>query len=183
MHLPAAGHRARAGGSEPGGHARGSADDLESLRAAAFLHDVGHMTLSGGDGFEVPGHAEQGEKIVSGAQFPADVVAAVRHHHDRWDATGDRVPVLARILALTERYEALTAGRGFARVDATSAMAAVSEGAGTEFDPAAVDALGRAVQDGSLELDLPDLALPAVARPTEILPRVVRPGNLSTEAG
>ena len=160
-----------------------SADDLESLRAAAFLHDVGHMTLSGADGFEAPGHAEEGEQIVAGAHFPADVVAAVRHHHDRWDATGDRVPMLARILALTERYEALTAGRGCARVDAASAMAAVKAGAGTEFDPAAVDALGRAVQDGSLELDLPDLALPAVARPTEILPRVVRPGNLSTEAG
>src|SRR5438132_1173189 len=41
--------------------------DMENLRAAAFLHDVGHMTLTtGGEGFEAPGHAEEGEKVVAG---------------------------------------------------------------------------------------------------------------------
>src|SRR5207245_5561850 len=60
--------------------------DMETLRAAAFLHDVGHLTLSiGGEGFEAPGHPEEGEKVVAGANFPADVVAAVRHHHDPFD--------------------------------------------------------------------------------------------------
>jgi diguanylate cyclase (GGDEF)-like protein/putative nucleotidyltransferase with HDIG domain len=140
--------------------------DMESLRAAAFLHDVGHMTLpSGGEGFEVPGHCEEGEKIVAGADFSAEVVAAVRHHHDRWDGSRDQVPLIARILAVAERYEALTAGRGCARMTAQDALARVKEEAGTEFDPVVVDALGRAVQDGGLELNLPDIALPAVTAP------------------
>jgi putative nucleotidyltransferase with HDIG domain len=145
-----------------------ASSDIESLRAAAFLHDVGHMTLpSGGGGFEVPGHCEEGEKIVAGADFAPGVAAAVRHHHDRWDGSGNQVPLMARILAVTERYEALTAGRASARIAPKDALARVQEGAGTEFDPAIVDALSKAVQDGGLELNLPDIALPAVPAPAE----------------
>jgi len=145
-----------------------SSSELEGLRAAAFVHDVGHMTLpAGGDAFEAPGHAEEGEKIVSGAQFPADVVSAVRHHHDRWDATADTIPLMARILAVAERYEALTAGRRSPRTSSPDALGRVREGAGTEFDPAVVESLERAVQDGSLELNWPDVALPAVTAPTQ----------------
>jgi hypothetical protein len=48
-----------------------SSSQLEDLRAAAFLHDVGHMTLAAeGQNFEAPGHAEEGERIVAGAKFP-----------------------------------------------------------------------------------------------------------------
>jgi diguanylate cyclase (GGDEF)-like protein/putative nucleotidyltransferase with HDIG domain len=148
-----------------------SSDQTEDLRTAAFLHDVGHMTLSAdGQKAEAPGHAEEGEKIVAGAKFPLDVVAAVRHHHDRWDAGGNAdglmgsdIPMLARILAVAERFEASTAGRGCVRITPKAAQDQVVAGAGTEFDPAVVEALGRAVRDGNFELTLPDLALPAVA--------------------
>jgi diguanylate cyclase (GGDEF)-like protein/putative nucleotidyltransferase with HDIG domain len=148
-----------------------SSDQADDLRTAAFLHDVGHMTLSAdGQTAEAPGHSEEGEKIVAGAKFPLAVVAAVRHHHDRWDAggradglMGSNIPMLARILAVAERFEASTAGRGCARITPKAAQDQVVAGAGTEFDPAVVEALGRAVRDGSFELTLPDLALPAVA--------------------
>jgi len=141
-----------------------SSSDLESLRAAGFLHDVGHMTMTaGGEGFEVAGHCEEGEKIVAGAKFPDEVVAAVRHHHDRWDGSPEQIPLMARILAITERYESMTAGRGCARMAGADAMTEIAKGSGTEFDPGVVEALARAVQDRSLELNLPDLALPAIA--------------------
>jgi len=141
-----------------------SSSDLESLRAAGFLHDVGHMTMTaGGEGFEVAGHCEEGEKIVAGAKFPDEVVAAVRHHHDRWDGSAEQIPLMARILAITERYESMTAGRGCARMAGADAMTEIAKGSGTEFDPGVVEALARAVQDRSLELNLPDLALPAIA--------------------
>jgi diguanylate cyclase (GGDEF)-like protein/putative nucleotidyltransferase with HDIG domain len=147
-----------------------SSDQTDDLRTAAFLHDVGHMTLSAdGQKAEAPGHAEEGERIVAGAKFPVDVVAAVRHHHDRWDAggkadglMGSDIPMLARILAVAETFEASTAGRGCVRITPKAAQDQVVAGAGTEFDPAVVEALGRAVRDGSFELALPDLALPAV---------------------
>jgi len=140
-----------------------SSSDMESLRAAAFLHDVGHMTLpSGGNGFEAPGHCEDGEKIVAGANFSPDVVTAVRHHHDRWDGSTDPAPLMARILAVAERFEAMTAGRGCARLGSLEALEEVQKGAGTEFDPAVVEVLGHVVQDRGLELNLPDISLPAI---------------------
>jgi putative nucleotidyltransferase with HDIG domain len=143
---------------------------LEDLRTAAFLHDIGHMTLTAGQGFEVPGHAETGEKILRRAKFSPDVLAYVRSHHERWDGTGkpdalagDKIPLGARIIAVAEMYEASTAGRGCERLEALKAFDRVSAAGGTEFDPAVVQALGQSIRDGSLELFIADLALPAIA--------------------
>jgi putative nucleotidyltransferase with HDIG domain len=155
-----------------------TSDGLEDLRAAAFLHDVGHMTLPvNGEQFEAPGHEEAGAKIVAGAEFGPGIVEAIRHHHARWDGTGnsewvsgDSIPGMARVLAVAERYEALTAGRGVPRISPQEALAKVTDGSGTEFDPAVVDALGRAVRDGSLELNLPDIALPPTVTATAATP-------------
>jgi diguanylate cyclase (GGDEF)-like protein/putative nucleotidyltransferase with HDIG domain len=155
-----------------------TSDGLEDLRAAAFLHDVGHMTLPvNGEQFEAPGHEEAGAKIVAGAEFGPGIVEAIRHHHARWDGTGnsewvsgDSIPGMARVLAVAERYEALTAGRGAPRISPQEALAKVTDGSGTEFDPAVVDALGRAVRDGSLELNLPDIALPPTVTATAATP-------------
>jgi diguanylate cyclase (GGDEF)-like protein/putative nucleotidyltransferase with HDIG domain len=152
-----------------------SSDEMDNLRSAAFLHDVGHMTMAvDGHNVEATGHAEEGEKVVAGANFPLEVVAAVRHHHDRWDAADKAdVSVLARILAVAERFEASTAGRGCARSTPKAAQDQVVVGSGTEFDPAVVEALGRAVRDGSLELNLPELAFPATAAPADPVPAAV----------
>ena len=145
---------------------------LEDLRTAAFLHDVGHMTLTAGQGFEVPGHAEAGEKIVHRAKFPPEVMAYIRGHHERWDGkgkpdglAGEKIPLGSRIIAVAEAYEAMTAGRGCERLAPVAALERITERSGTEFDPALVEALGRTIRDGSLDLVTPDLALPAVAQP------------------
>ena len=140
------------------------------LQTAAFLHDVGHVTLAAdGANLEAPGHAAEGARIVEGARFPLDVVAAVRNHHDRWDGveqaggmTGEQIPVLARILAVTERFEALTAGRGCPRVTSKEALDQMIARSGLEFDPAIIEALGRAVRDNTFEVSLPNVALPAM---------------------
>jgi diguanylate cyclase (GGDEF)-like protein len=144
---------------------------LEDLRTAAFLHDVGHMTLTAGQGFEVLGHAESGEKILRRAKFPTDVLAYVRGHHERWDGggkpdalAGEKIPLGARIIAVAEMYEALSAGRDCVRLEALVAFDRITAGAGTEFDPALVEALGQSIRDGSIDLFVPTLALPATAQ-------------------
>ncbi|HYL08720.1 MAG TPA: diguanylate cyclase, partial [Candidatus Udaeobacter sp.] len=150
-------------------HMAFSSSGLETMRMAAYLHDVGHMTLSsGGEAFEAPGHPEEGARIASAAQFPVDVVMSVRHHHDRFDGVGnsdgvarETIPLMARILALAERFEALTAGRGAQRLSPLDALARVKEGSASEFDPAVIDALSRTVQEGGLNLNLPAVAFPA----------------------
>jgi diguanylate cyclase (GGDEF)-like protein/putative nucleotidyltransferase with HDIG domain len=146
---------------------------LEELRMAAFLHDVGHMTLGAdAENFEMAGHAEEGERIVAGAKFSVEIASAVRHHHERWDGrgkpdgmAGEDIPVAARILAVAEGYEAMTAGRGCERLTIAAALERLKAGSGSEFDPAILGALTKAVGDGSLESALPAVALPAVAAP------------------
>jgi diguanylate cyclase (GGDEF)-like protein/putative nucleotidyltransferase with HDIG domain len=152
-------------------HSSFAPSQLENLRTAAFLHDVGHVRLDvDSQGFELPGHAEEGERIVAKAKFPAEVAASVRHHHERWDGkgkpdglAGPRIPIGARILAVAEAYEAMTAGRGCPRLAPPEALEQVTEGSGSEFDPEVVEALRRCVQDGSLDLTTPRDALPATA--------------------
>jgi len=146
---------------------------LEELRMAAFLHDVGHMTLGAdGQSFEMPGHAEEGERIVAAAKFSPEIASVVRHHHERWDghgkpdgAAGEQIPLAARILAVAEGFEAMTAGRGRERLPVAAALEQLKAGSGSEFDPAVLDALTKAASDGSLESILPAVALPAVAAP------------------
>src|SRR6202158_3186548 len=146
---------------------------LEQLRMAAFLHDVGHMTLGvHAHRFEGAGHAEEGERIVAGAKFSPEIASAVRHHHERWDGqgkpdgmAGEDIPLAARILADAEGYEAMTAGRGCERLSVTGALERLKAGSGSEFDPAILEALTKAAGDGSLESILPAVALPAVAAP------------------
>jgi len=150
--------------------------ELENLRTAAFLHDIGHMTLAVDSQLpEVPGHAEEGEKIVAGARFEEAVSNAVRHHHERWDGqgkpdgmAGEAIPRIARILGVAEAYEAMTAGRACERLAPAAAVDKVKLGSGTEFDPRVVEALARAVAEGSLEPALPAVALPAVAPPVSV---------------
>ncbi len=132
------------------------------------------MTLAtDGQNLEAAAHAEAGEEIVADAKFPIEVVAAVRHHHDRWDGggqvdgmAGESIPVPARILAVSERFEALTAGRGCTRVAPQEALDQIVVGSGSEFDPLVIETLGRATREGGLELNLPDLALPATVAAT-----------------
>jgi len=146
------------------------AGQLEDLRTAAFLHDVGHMTMPDGEPLEAPGHAEAGEKIVRAAEFSEAVAAAVRNHHERCDGTGtpdglagDKIPLNSRVLAVAETYEALTAGRGVERLTAAEALKQMTQKIGGEFDGAIVEALGRSIRDSAPEAILPGVALPAVA--------------------
>jgi HD-GYP domain-containing protein (c-di-GMP phosphodiesterase class II) len=106
------------------------------------------------------------------AKFSPEVTSCVRSHHERWDGAGkpdglagEKIPLGGRIIAVAETFEALTAGRGFERQPAAVALERVTEGSGTEFDPAVVEALSKALRDGSLDLVTPDLSLPATAQP------------------
>jgi response regulator RpfG family c-di-GMP phosphodiesterase len=72
--------------------------------------------------------------------------------------------LLARVLAVAEKFEALTAGRGCTRVTPQLALDQIAAASGSEFDPAAVEALGRAVRDGTFDVILPEVAFPATVR-------------------
>jgi HD-GYP domain-containing protein (c-di-GMP phosphodiesterase class II) len=65
-------------------------------------------------------HPEIGEKILRNVEDYAEIAAVVRHHHERVDGNGypdgvdgDAIPLLARIIAVADAYNAMTSDRPY----------------------------------------------------------------------
>ncbi len=103
--------------------------ELATLRRGALLHDVGKIgvpdnvlrkptALSEGEWAVMKRHPEFGARIIAGIPFLEDVARIVRHHHERWDGMGypdglkgDRIPLGARIFAVGDSFDAMSASR------------------------------------------------------------------------
>ena len=137
--------------------------EIEDLRRAAALHDVGKIRipdriLRKPSQLTIEERAVVEEHVVVGAWMVsavgnADVVSAVRHHHERWDGAGypdglssSNIPLFARIIAVADAYDAITSTRPY-RVssDREFAVEVLRDGAGTQFDPQVVDAFVAAL--------------------------------------
>jgi two-component system, cell cycle response regulator len=103
-----------------------------------------------------------GEQLVLSFPELAAAAAAVRYHHERWDGTGypdgragRDIPLEARIVAVTDAFNAMTSDRPYriARSEA-EALAELRRCAGSHFDPAVVEAL-HAVRGQSRGLAAP----------------------------
>jgi putative nucleotidyltransferase with HDIG domain len=89
-------------------------------------------------------HAEYGARLVADADEPrlVQVVAAVRHHHERVDGSGyptalsgDEIPLLARIVAIAESFDAMLQSRAYrSSRNVRSALEEIERCAGTQFD-------------------------------------------------
>jgi diguanylate cyclase (GGDEF)-like protein len=120
--------------------------DMEELRTACFLQDMGRVSA------DSRMHALEGERLLIEAGFSTVVAKAVRHHHERWDGTGtpdgvvgDRIPLEARLIALAGSYEAAVRGRNGEPILPTVAVESLhDEGA---FDPDLITALRAAVEE------------------------------------
>jgi len=140
--------------------------ELEALRAAAVLHDIGtlaipeHITGKAGrltpEEFEkVKIHTRVGAEILERVSFPYPVAPLVRSHHERWDGTGypdglraTEIPLGARILAVVDTVDALASERRWrSALPLAEAVARVVALSGTAFDPRVVDVLVKNYQD------------------------------------
>ncbi len=144
---------------------------LQVLRWGALLHDIGKIAvpdavlrkpgpLSPDEWDVVRSHPEVGARIVAPVRRLQPVVSVIRHHQERWDGTGypdglrgEAIPLPARILAAADAYVAMTDARPYR--PARSPEEAVTElrrCAGSQFDPAVVDALCRVLESLSAPL-------------------------------
>ena len=134
--------------------------DVQAVRTAALLHDVGNMAvpehilskpeaLTPEEFERVKIHPRVGADILRNVPFGAPVAELVLCHHERWDGLGypaglrgENIPLGARILAIADCYSTLQADRPYrpARTEA-AAIGVLRELAGTAFDPALVDLL------------------------------------------
>jgi two-component system cell cycle response regulator len=136
-----------------------NSDEVEHVRHASELHDVGKVAIPDAIlgkpgplteeewGF-VRRHPVIGERIILAAPALARVAALVRASHERWDGAGypdaiagDAIPLGARVVAVADAYAAITAGRPYRAARAPEqALDELRRGAGSQFDPAVVEA-------------------------------------------
>jgi diguanylate cyclase (GGDEF)-like protein/putative nucleotidyltransferase with HDIG domain len=136
--------------------------DLEALKAAALLHDIGklavpeHIISKPGrltqEEFEkMKIHPVVGAEILERVSFPYPVAPIVRAHHEKWDGTGypyglrgEEIPLGARILSAVDCLDALASDRQYRRaMSLEEAMNEVVSLSGKSFDPRVVLILKR----------------------------------------
>jgi response regulator RpfG family c-di-GMP phosphodiesterase len=124
------------------------------LSIAAKLHDIGKAgvpeaillkpsELSPAEKGVVRDHPVIGERILAPVIHNAEVLSAVRGHHERFDGNGypdglagNDVPLLARLIGIPDCFDALTTSRAYrAALPVSQALNVIREGAGTQFDP------------------------------------------------
>jgi putative nucleotidyltransferase with HDIG domain len=136
--------------------------ELNALRAASLLHDIGKLAvpeqiiskpgkLTPAEFERMKIHPVVGAEILERVRFPYQVVPIVRAHHEKWDGSGypdglegEQIPIGARILAAVDCLDALASDRHYRRaLPLDQAMAMIAAGAGTSFDPQVVSILQR----------------------------------------
>jgi putative nucleotidyltransferase with HDIG domain len=147
---------------EIGKDLRLSETELQAIRAASVLHDIGKIAvpehiickpgkLTPEEFGKMKIHPVVGAEILARAQFPYPVVPIVRSHHEKWDGSGypdglkgEEIPIGARILSAVDCLDALASDRQYRRaLPLGKAMEMVAEQSGKAFDPAVVELLQK----------------------------------------
>jgi HD-GYP domain-containing protein (c-di-GMP phosphodiesterase class II) len=142
---------------------------LRRLELGALLHDIGKIgipseilrkpgPLTEEEFATVRAHPELGEKILAPIDRLHDVRPIVRACHERWDGggypdgkRGEDIPVEARIVLVCDAFHAMVTDRPYRkRLCPTEAVRRLREGAGTQFDPAVVEAFVRIYEAGGI---------------------------------
>ena len=155
-------HRVRTYAVEIGKELGLTGENLDALRAAALLHDIGKLAvpdhiinkpgrLTPEEFEKMKIHPIVGAEILERVAFPYPVAPIVRSHHEKWDGCGypdglkgEEIPIGARILSVVDCLDALTADRQYRKaLPMHEAMKTIAEEAGKAFDPTVVEVLQR----------------------------------------
>ncbi|MGO9018468.1 MAG: HD domain-containing phosphohydrolase [Syntrophobacteraceae bacterium] len=151
--------------SETAGILDCSGAQLESVRTAGYLHDIGKIGVRDSilnkpgplsmDEYEiVKKHPSIGDSIVSELGLSPEERSIIRHHHERWDGagypdglSGEQIPLLARILSVADAFDAMTSKRAYRNaMSLDQALAELFKNRGKQFDPLALDAFLEVVK-------------------------------------
>jgi len=144
--------------------------EIEKADIAARVHDIGKVAipdsillkpgpLSEEEWAIMKRHPVISAELIEGLEIYGPVVDAVLHEHERWDGSGypdglkgEEIPLLARIIAAADIYNALTTDRPYRKAFSAEKTVAILEGIrGTDLDPQVADALLRVIGVASAE--------------------------------
>jgi diguanylate cyclase (GGDEF)-like protein len=142
---------------------------LRDLRYGAIFHDIGKIAipdailnkpapLNHEERRVIETHPLAGEQILAPVPFLSRVRRIVRHDHERWDGTGypdglrgPQIPIGARIVFAVDSFHAMVSDRPYRKgMPEAEARAEMRANAGTQFDPAVVEAFLRVLDEVGL---------------------------------
>jgi HD-GYP domain-containing protein (c-di-GMP phosphodiesterase class II) len=131
---------------------------ISDVYLAGLLHDIGKIGIRDGvlqkaerlteEEFEhIKTHTIVGDRIVSNIKQLTHLCPGVRNHHEHWDGqgypdglVGEKIPLLARILAVADTCDALMSDRSYRRaLPARQIDDILSHGAGSQWDPTVIE--------------------------------------------
>lgn len=158
-----------------------SQEQLDGLKAAALLHDIGKLAVpeyilnkpSGLNDWEMQkmrAHPTVGADILETVPFPYPVVPYVRAHHERWDGKGypdgqkgEEIPMGARILSVADCYDALCSDRPYRQAMTLEAtLDYIKAQSGKAYDPKVVDTLVQHIHEIRAEIAEGEKQLPPI---------------------
>ena len=132
--------------------------EIRELIKGAFLHDIGKIAISDSillkpgkltsEEFEImKTHVDHGRDIVIRSQWLQGAVGVVEGHHEKYDgggyprgARGEEIPVLARVFAIADVFDALSSRRPYKDpMPLNKALGIIVADAGRHFDPRLVE--------------------------------------------
>jgi putative nucleotidyltransferase with HDIG domain len=136
-----------------------SPEQVQTIRSAALLHDIGKLNLpdsiltkrdplTDAEWDMIKHHPELGARILKYIVGLRDCVDTVLFHHERYDGNGyprglkgENIPRDARIMTIADSYDAMTSERGYKKRPLTEeeAIRELKACSGTQFDPELVE--------------------------------------------
>ncbi|MBW2040140.1 MAG: HD domain-containing protein, partial [Deltaproteobacteria bacterium] len=136
--------------------------EKRDLQISAYLHDIGKVGITNTYIFKdgpldedewaaIREHPIKGVKIVAPLKLPYEVIAGIKHHHERFDGKGypeglmgKQIPLFARIIAIADSYDAMTVGRPYrAPLSKGDAMLELKRNSSSQFDRELVDVFSK----------------------------------------
>lgn len=140
--------------------------EKESIINAALLHDVGKIGISdaillkpgkltSAEWEIIRSHPLRGKEILEPLSFLEEALPSIYHHHERYDGQGypdglkgKEIPLGARILTVTDSYDAMNSDRPYRkRLSEEKCIAELNKSAGSQFDPQIVEVFLRILKD------------------------------------
>src|SRR2546425_10489457 len=160
-------------------------DFIEIVRISAQLHDVGKIGIEDRilkkpgaltpEEFDVmKTHTTKGANILRPVSQMKEMIPGIELHHESLDGRGyprglkgEEIPLLPRIIAVADTFDALTTNRPYQQAhDPEAALRIIHNLSGKRLDPSAVAALAAIYQRGEIRVPRPVLPLPPVPQPT-----------------
>ncbi len=148
------------------------AGQLEELRLAAILHDIGKIAvpdqilrkpdrLDADEAKVMARHTVDGAEMVGRIRSLRHLVPGIRNHHERLDGRGypdgltaERLPLIPRIIGVADTFDAMTTDRPYRRaLTAAAAATEIAGGAGGQFCPRVANAFALLYERGAFTLE------------------------------